>query len=174
MLSRDFRISKRHIFSITSVYSFHRRLGPFPIDSQVGNGAYSLCLPPSMSRLRPIFNVVKLSLAPLDSIPGRQTSPPPLLKIVDGEEEWVVEEILDSQMVNWKLRYLVKWEGFGVEHNSWEPWDNVHVPELVADFYRRHLLRFHPIHVRFHFYFYKSLEQHAMNACSSIFTLFHA
>jgi len=34
------------------------------------------------------------------------------------------------------------------------------------------LLRFHPIHVRF--YFYKSLEQHAMNACSSIFTLFHA
>jgi len=20
---------------------------------------------------------------------------------------------------------LVKWEGFGVEHNSWEPWDNV-------------------------------------------------
>jgi len=37
---------------------------------------------------------------------------------VDGEEEWVVEEILDSQMVNQKLRYLVKWEGFGVEHNS--------------------------------------------------------
>jgi len=41
-------------------------------------------------------------------------------------------------MVNRKLRYLVKWEGFGVEHNSWEPWDNVHAPELVADFYQRH------------------------------------
>jgi len=49
-----------------------------------------------------------------------------------------VEEILDRQMVNRKLHYLVKWEGFGVEHNSWEPWDNVHAPELVADFYRRH------------------------------------
>ena len=44
----------------------------------------------------------------------------------------VVEEILDSRMLNWKLCYLVKWEGFGVEHNSWEPWDNVHVPELVV------------------------------------------
>jgi len=44
----------------------------------------------------------------------------------------VVEEILDSWMLNWKLCYLVKWEGFGVEHNSWEPWDNVHVPELVV------------------------------------------
>ena len=50
----------------------------------------------------------------------------------------MVEEILDSQMVNQKLRYLVKWEGFGVEHNSWEPWDNVHAPELVVDFYWRH------------------------------------
>jgi len=116
----------------------HRRLGPFPIDSQVGNGAYRLRLPPSMSRLHPIFNVVKLSLAPLDPIPGRRISPPPLPEIVDGKEEWVVEEILDSRMVNRKLCYLVKWEGFSVEHNSWEPWDNVHVPELVADFYRRH------------------------------------
>jgi len=91
-----------------------------------------------MSRLHPVFNVVKLSLAPPDPIPGQWTSLPPLPEIVDGEEEWMVEEILDSRMVNWKLRYLVKWEGFGVEHNSWEPWDNVHAPELVADFYRRH------------------------------------
>jgi len=91
-----------------------------------------------MGRLHPIFNVVKLSLAPPDSIPGQWTTPPPFPEIVDGEEEWVVEEILDSRMVNRKLHYLVKWEGFVVEHNSWEPWDNVHAPELVADFYRRH------------------------------------
>ena len=91
-----------------------------------------------MSRLHPIFNVVKLSLAPLDPVPGRRTSLPPLPEIVDGEEEWVVEKILDSRMVNQRLRYLVKWEGFSVEHNSWEPWDNVHVPDLVADFCWRH------------------------------------
>jgi len=53
---------------------------------------------------------------------------------VDDEEEWAVEEILDSRMVNRRLCYLIKWEGFGVEHNSWEPWDNVHALELVADF----------------------------------------
>jgi len=66
---------------------------------------------------------------------------------VDGEEEWVVEEILDSRMVNRKLHYLVKWEGFSVKHNSWEPWDNVHVPDLVADFYRRHPGAAHHIHM---------------------------
>src|SRR5277367_5734008 len=41
-------------------------------------------------------------------------------------------------MINRKLRYLVKWEGYGVKHNSWEPWDNVHAPELIAEFYRKH------------------------------------
>jgi hypothetical protein len=50
----------------------------------------------------------------------------------------VVEEVLDSKVINRKLRYLVKWKDFGVEHNSWEPWDNVHAPELISDFYRRH------------------------------------
>ena len=65
-------------------------------------------------------------------------SPPPLPKIVDREEEWVVEEILDSRLVNHKLRYLVKWEGFGIEHNSWEAWNNIHAPDLVADFHWKH------------------------------------
>jgi len=55
--------------------------------------------------------VVKLSLAPPDPIPGRWTSPPPLPDIVDGEEEWVVEEILDSQMVNVKLRIRTEMSG---------------------------------------------------------------
>jgi hypothetical protein len=45
---------------------------------------------------------------------------------------------LDSRIINRKLRYLVKWEGYGVEHNSWEPWDSVHAPELISDFYRTH------------------------------------
>ena len=91
-----------------------------------------------MQRLHPVFNVVKLTPAPLDPIEGRRAPPPPPPEIVDGEEEWVVEEILDSRMMNRKLRYLVKWKDFGAEHNSWEPWDNVHAPDLVADFHRKH------------------------------------
>ena len=86
----------------------HRRLGPFPIGKEAGNSAYRLRLPLSMSRIHPVFNVVKLSLALLDPIHGHHSQPPPLLEIVDGEEEWVVEEILDSRMVNQKLQYLVK------------------------------------------------------------------
>jgi len=52
----------------------------------------------------------------------------------------------------------------------------IHIPGTQWCNLMHYLLRFHPIHVRFHFYFsfHKTLEQHAMNACSSIFTFFHA
>ena len=99
---------------------------------------YQLHLPPSMSRLHPVFNVVKLTPAPEDLILGRRPQPPPLPEIIDGEEEWVVEEFLDSRVVNQKLRYLVKWEGFRIEHNSWESWDDIHAPDLVANFHWKH------------------------------------
>jgi transposase InsO family protein len=116
----------------------HRNLGPFPIVRKVGNNAYRLKLPASMKRLHPVFNVIKLTTAPVDPITSRHVPPPPLPEIIEGEEEWVVDEILDSKVINRKLRYLVKWKDFGIEHNSWEPWDNLHAPDLIADFYRKH------------------------------------
>ena len=116
----------------------HRNLGPFLVEKRVGNSAYRLKLPISMKRLHPVFNVVKLTPAPTDPIEGRRFPPPPLPEIIEGEEEWIVEEVLDSKVINRKLRYLVKWKDFGIEHNSWEPWDNVHAPDRVADFYRKH------------------------------------
>ena len=91
-----------------------------------------------MSRLHPVFNVVKLTPAPEDPVPGRCLHPPPLLEIVNGEEEFIVEEILDSRVINQKLRYLVKWEGYRIKHNSWEPTDNVHALECIADFHWKH------------------------------------
>ena len=114
----------------------HWRLGPLPVVRKVSNSSYCLRLPPSMSRLHPVFNIVKLTLALEDPVPGQHLCPPPLLEIVNGEEEWIVEAILDSRVINWKLWYLVKWEGFRIEHNSWEPWDGVHAPDLVVDFHQ--------------------------------------
>src|SRR5271155_4991204 len=116
----------------------HRRLGPFEVIRKVGNGADRLKLPPSMSRLHPVFNVVKLMTAPADPILGRHRPLPPSPEIINGEEEWIIEEILDSKMVNRKLRYLIKWKGFGIEHNSWEPWNDIHAPELITEFYQKH------------------------------------
>ena len=125
----------------------HRRLGPFPLVKKVGNSMYRLHLPPSMSRLHPVFNVIKLTLAPEDPIPGQRPRPPPLLEIINREKEFIVEKILDSQIINWKLHYLIKWEGYGIEHNSWEPVDNVHAPECVMEFHQNHPGA--PCHIQF-------------------------
>ncbi len=76
----------------------HRRLGPYLISRRIGKLAYRLILPPSMSRLHPVFNVVKLTLAPVDPILGRcrNSLPPP--ELVDSEEEYIVEKVLNSRM----------------------------------------------------------------------------
>ena len=115
----------------------HLKLGPYAIDRQVNANAYCLKLPKSMRRLHPVFNVVKLSLAPQDPFPTRKPPPPPAPELVDGEEEWEVEEVLDSRLLRGKLKFLVKWKGFGREENSWEDASDVHAGELVQEFYER-------------------------------------
>jgi len=116
----------------------HRRLGPYPVERRVGKYAYHLVLPPPMRRLHLVFNVVKLSPAPDDPIVRRRRNPPPLPELVDGEEEYVVEKILNSRMFRRKLQYLVKWEGYGIEGNTWEYWDNLsHAPEKVTEFHTK-------------------------------------
>ena len=115
-----------------------RRLSPYPVECQVGSNAYHLTLPPSMNRLHLVFNVVKLTLVPVDSIAGRHAPPLPPPELIDGEEEYVVEEILNSHIFRWKLQYLVKWEGYGVEHNTWEYWDNVgNAADMVNNFHTK-------------------------------------
>ena len=48
----------------------HRYLGPYVIQKRVGWNAYRLKLPTSMTRIHPVFNVVKLLPVPDDPIPG--------------------------------------------------------------------------------------------------------
>src|SRR6266700_2359985 len=76
----------------------HCRLGPYPVLRCVRKLTYCLILPPSMSRLHPVFNVVKLTLAPPDPILRRCRNPPPPPELIDGKEEYVVEKVLNSRM----------------------------------------------------------------------------
>ena len=46
--------------------------------------------------------------------------------------------ISEGRVMKQKLHYLVKWEGYGIKHNSWEPADDIHTLECVADFHWKH------------------------------------
>ena len=79
----------------------HHYLGPYVIQWRVGRNAYRLKLPTSMTHIHPVFNIVKLLLVPDDLIPGQQTKPPPPPpEIVDGDEHYMVEWILDSWLIH--------------------------------------------------------------------------
>ena len=58
--------------------------------------------------------------------------------IVDGEEEYEVEAILDCRRRRGQLQFLIKWKGYGLEENSWEPERNIHAKELIYAFFRSH------------------------------------
>jgi len=57
------------------------------IECQVGPLAYRLKLPHGIRQLHPVFNVVKLSAALEDPIPGKKPQALPLPIVVDGEPE---------------------------------------------------------------------------------------
>jgi hypothetical protein len=70
--------------------------GPFRILKSVGKRAYKLALPSSM-KIHPVFHVSLLHPAADDPFPGQnhEEQPPPIT--IDGEDEYEVEEILDSR-----------------------------------------------------------------------------
>jgi hypothetical protein len=121
----------------------HRRLGPYPIEAKIGSHAYRLTLPHSM-KIHPVFHVTLLSATKPDVFERDPPRPPPIIT-PDKEEEYEVEEILDSRLRRRKLQYLVKWVGYGPEDNSWEPAENVeNAAEKVEEFHRRHPRRPRP------------------------------
>jgi len=125
----------------------HHCLGPYPVERRVRNYAYHLVLPPLMRHLHPVFNIVKLSPAPDDPIVGRRQNLPLPPELIDGKEEYVVEKNLNSRMFQHRLQYLVKWEGYRIEGNTWEYSENLnHAPEKVTEFHTKNPGAPHRIH----------------------------
>jgi hypothetical protein len=50
--------------------------------------------------------------------------------VVNGEDVYLVEKILDARMRHNKPNYLVKWVGYPPEQATWEPLE--HVAETIA------------------------------------------
>ena len=100
--------------------------------------AYHLKLLHWMKQLYLVFNVVKLTPAPDNPITGCKTKDHLLPIVIDGKAEWKVEEILNSCWYQRRFQYLIKWKGYGREHNSWESTSEVSIPELTVEFYRKH------------------------------------
>jgi hypothetical protein len=111
-----------------------KRLGPYPILERIGTQAYRLQLPSSM-KIHPVFHVSLLDRYVESDIPSRVVPPPPPV-IVKDQVEFEVEDILDSKFMRKRLFYLVKWKGYPVCDNSWEPASHLsNAKDLVDSFH---------------------------------------
>ncbi|KAE8222388.1 hypothetical protein CF319_g4403 [Tilletia indica] len=102
-----------------------KRLGPFPIERQVGKSAFRLSLPPSM-RVHPTFHVSLLEphhASTLRSRPLTITAPTPIAS--DGSQDFQIQRILDSRVRYRKLEYLVQYVGTGPEQAQWVNTDTI-------------------------------------------------
>ena len=128
----------------------NQRVGPFKVIEAVGKSkqAYRLELPPVM-KIHPVISIAQLEPATPGPDPyGRSTerNPPPVAEThpaaTEAEAElarqaplYEIERLIDKRITRNQPHYLVKWKGYGNEHNVWYPLralDNA--DELVAEY----------------------------------------
>jgi transposase InsO family protein len=110
-----------------------RQLGPYKVLERIGDLDYRLELP-SYLNLNPVFHVSRLS--PWHDN-GLHKPPPPEPVVVQGEEEYEVDSIIDSRVYRHQLQYLVCWKGYGEGENTWEPAKNLsHAKKAIAKFHK--------------------------------------
>ncbi|KAJ9515331.1 hypothetical protein QJQ45_006595 [Haematococcus lacustris] len=95
-------------------------IGPMPITAKINEVAYRVKLPDGF-KIHDVFHVSKLKLH--RDGPGMILPPPPLDL---GDGQWfLVERILKHRTVKGRVEYLVRWAGYGPEHDLWEPAKNI-------------------------------------------------
>jgi hypothetical protein len=112
-----------------------RWVGPFQVSKRVGTQAYELNLP-SRWKVHDVFHVSLLERYRRDG----SVQPPPPVEVLEGEDEYEVEQVLDHRRV--KLRgpnpyeYLVRWTGYSPENDTWEPHANLrNAPKVLKEYW---------------------------------------
>ena len=113
-----------------------KRHGPFQIVQVMSPVNYRLELPTKWS-IHDVFHIDLLT-------PYRETSfhgpnfprPPP--ELIDGEEEYEIEKILDQRQFGRTRRkqFLIKWKGYPDSESQWVNATDVHAPDALAEFKR--------------------------------------
>jgi hypothetical protein len=108
--------------------------GHFKITQVMSAVNYRLELPTQWS-IHPVFHIDLLTPYKETIMHGPNfTRPTP--ELIDGEEEYSVEKILDSWHFGRRrqLQYLVKWEGYPDVENMWVDKDDVFADDKVREF----------------------------------------
>ena len=109
-----------------------RFVGPYKIKKIVLSNVVELQLS-SMVKIYPVVNVSRIRRYVGQVEEQRKEQPAPV--IIEGEEEWKVERILNKQQIREKDKYLVYWKRFTVESDTWKERENLkNTKEAIKEF----------------------------------------
>jgi len=109
-----------------------RFVGPYRVKEIISSNAVKLELP-STVKIHPVVNVSRVRQY-VRQVEGQRKEQPALV-IIEGEEEWKVERILNKRKVRGKDKYLVCWKGFTAESDTWEGRENLgNAKEAINEF----------------------------------------
>ena len=109
-----------------------RFIGPYKVKKIVSANAVKLELP-STIKIHPVVNISRIRRY-IGQVEGQRKEQPALV-IIEREEEWKVERILNKQQIRGKDKYLVQWKGFMAESDTWEGIENLeNTKEVVKEF----------------------------------------
>lgn len=119
----------------------YRKIGPFKIIAKINDVAFRLQLPSSF-KIHNVFHVSLLERFHRNIIPGRVQDQAPPPELIEGEEHWGVDQIVDSRIRRENIEYLVKWTGLSNCENEWLPQQNLEQSaQLVIDFHAKYPLK---------------------------------
>ena len=111
-------------------------VGPYKIKGIISSNAVELELPKSI-RIHPVVNISRVRLYK-PQVEGQKKIPLKLV-IIEGEEEFEVEKILNKRIVRGKEKFLVRGKGYTAEGDTWESKENLeNAKELVEKFKRKY------------------------------------
>jgi len=108
-----------------------RFVGPYKVKAIISSNAIELELPTTI-RIHLVVNVSRVRRYKLQVEGQKREVPQPV--VIEGEEEWEVEKIMNKQKVQGRDKYLVHWKRCTVEEDTWESRENLrNAIELVEE-----------------------------------------
>ena len=104
--------------------TYHKKMkpkqeGPFKITEVLGPVTYRLKIPATW-RIHNVFHATLLRQYKENEIYGQNFNEPPP-ELLEGEEVYEVETILNHRKRGRGYQYYVKWQGYPISDASWEP-----------------------------------------------------
>src|SRR5580692_3635698 len=117
-----------------------KRHGPFQIVKEISPVAYQLELPKAWTIHNVFHSSILTPYKETDEHRDNYQCPPP--EMIDNAEEFEVKLIINHRYhgKRHQLQYLIRWKGYSAADDTWEPADQVHVPDLVRKYHQRHPL----------------------------------